>query len=45
VAENVRSGSTHYVVGSAAVLGGGYPTPQEIFVGPDFAPATTKVKV
>lgn len=46
VMENDPAGSMHYVAGSATVLGGGYPTPQEIFVGPDFAPgATTKVKV
>jgi hypothetical protein len=47
VVENDPAGSTHYVAGSAAVLGGVYPTPQEIFNGSDFAPgpASTGVKM
>lgn len=47
VIENDPTGSMHYVAGSAAVLGGAYPTPQEIFNGPDFAPgpASTGVKI
>jgi hypothetical protein len=47
VIENDLSGSVHYVAGSAHVLGGTYPTPQEIFNGPDFAsgPASTGVKI
>jgi hypothetical protein len=47
VIENDPSGSMHYVVGSATLLGGAYPTPQEIYHGPDFAPgpATTGVKI
>jgi hypothetical protein len=44
VIENDPAGSMHYVAGSAAVLGGSYPTPQEIFKGPDFTPATATMK-
>ena len=47
VSVNDPSGSTNYVVGSAALLGGSYPTPQEVFHGSDFAPgpASTGVKI
>ena len=47
VLENDPAGSMHYVVGSAPILGGAYPAPQEIFHGPDFAPgvASTGVKM
>jgi hypothetical protein len=45
VIENDPSGSMHYVAGSAAVLGGVYPTPQEIFNGPGFAPGPTSTGV
>jgi hypothetical protein len=44
VIENDPSGSMHYVVGSASVFGGAYPTPQAIFKGPDFTPVTTTMK-
>lgn len=44
VIENDPSGSLNYVIGSAAILGGVYPTPQQIFTGPDFAPITTQMK-
>jgi hypothetical protein len=40
VLENDPSGSVHYVVGSASVLGGAFPMPQYIFRGPDFTPVT-----
>jgi hypothetical protein len=40
VIENDPSGSMHYVAGSAAVVGGAYPMPQEIFKGADFTPVT-----
>ena len=47
VIENDPSGSMNYVVGSAPILGGSYPTPRAIFKGPDFTPisevAATKV--
>jgi hypothetical protein len=38
VLENDPSGSMNYVAGSAAVLGGAFPMPQQAFKGPDFAP-------
>ena len=45
VIENDLSGSVHYVAGSAHVAGGSYPTPQEIFNGPDFAPGPASTGV
>ena len=41
VMENDPSGSMNYVAGSAVVLGGAFPMPQQIFKGPDFTPVTT----
>jgi hypothetical protein len=45
VLENDPSGSMHYVVGSAPVLGGAFPMPTSIYKGPDFTPGTTGVKM
>jgi hypothetical protein len=48
VMENDPSGSTHYVAGSAAVLGGSYPTPTNVYRGADFTPvvpSATQLKV
>jgi hypothetical protein len=47
VIQNDPAGSTFYVPGSAAVVGGVFPMPQYVFKGPDFAPAMkiTEVKM
>ena len=42
VSENDPSGSVNYVAGSAAVLGGSYPTPQYVFKGAGFVPVSSK---
>ena len=43
VLENNPEGSINYVAGSAALLGGVFPMPQYVFVGPDFTPVTPTV--
>jgi hypothetical protein len=45
VLENDPTGSMNYVVGSAPLLGGAFPMPQQVFEGPDFTPVVTKIKL